>query len=114
VGLLWLLGCQFTGDAVTDLLRVPLPGPVAGMLILFLALQWHGPRGNHGVFVAGDVLLRHLQLLFVPAGVGVVVYLREIADNAWPLLAAMVVSWALGLATVGWSTTLLTRRGPGR
>ena len=38
-GLTWLLGCQLLGELVVRLADLPIPGPVVGMLILFVLLQ---------------------------------------------------------------------------
>ncbi len=38
-GLTWLLACQLAGELVVRLLDVPVPGPVVGMLILFVLLR---------------------------------------------------------------------------
>ena len=63
-------------------------------------------------------LLEHLQLLFVPAGVGVVAYASTLRDQALPLGLAVVVSWLAGLATVAWTLTVVARllgaRAPAR
>lgn len=108
-GILWLLGCQLVGQLIADLLRIPVPAPVIGMVLLFLSLQWQRPAENDSTLRVADFLLRHLQLLFVPAGVGVVVYLRTIAHHAGPIVAAMAVSWTVGLAVVGWTAVALSR-----
>lgn len=63
---------------------------------------------------AADGLLRHLQLLFVPAGVGVVAYVSTIRQDALTIAVAVVVAWFAGLAVVGWGTTLLERLGQPR
>jgi holin-like protein len=42
-------------------------------------------------------LLSHLSLLFVPAGVGVMLHLRRLADEALAVGVALVVSTALSI-----------------
>ena len=113
-GLTWLLGCQLVGEVLVRLTDAPVPGPVVGMVVLFVLLQVRRAGDDATVVRAATGLLRHLQLLFVPAGVGVVVYLGTIRDQALPLLAGLVVSWALGLAVVGWTTVALERIGARR
>lgn len=113
-GLTWLLACQLTGEVVVRLLDVPVPGPVVGMMILFVLLRVRGSGDDATVVRAGQGLLRHLQLFFIPAGVGVVTYLATIRDNAVPIAVALVGSWLLGLAVVGWTTVLLERWLPER
>jgi putative effector of murein hydrolase LrgA (UPF0299 family) len=99
VGLLALLACQLAGEFVVRLLGVPLPGPVAGLAILLVALTLWQPAAGSRTVRAAEVLLRHLQLFFVPAGVGVVQYLSLIAASAVPLVAGLLLSWFAALAT---------------
>ena len=113
-GLTWLLGCQLLGEVIVRLTDAPVPGPVVGMVVLFALLQLRRSGDDATVVRAADRLLRHLQLFFVPAGAGVVVYLATIRDHAAPLVVALVVSWVLGLAVVGWTTVLLERVGARR
>lgn len=100
-GLTWLLGCQVVGELVVRLTGLPVPGPVVGMVLLFVVLQVRRPSADAGVFEASDALLRHLQLLFVPAGVGIVAYLSVLGRDAVPVVGGLVGSWLLGLVLVG-------------
>jgi holin-like protein len=92
-GVIALLGCQLAGEFVV----LPVPGPVVGMVFLFVVLQVRRPGPEAGVVRAADLLLRHLSLLFVPAGVGVVQYLPAIAAAALPIVAGLLVSWLAAL-----------------
>jgi holin-like protein len=98
-GLLVLLGCQLVGEFLVRLLDVPIPGPVVGMVLLLALLQLREPAKDSGVVQVAEGLLKHLQLLFVPAGVGVVQYLSVIGASAVPLVVGLVVSWFAALAT---------------
>jgi len=108
-GLLWLLGCQLVGELVSRSLDLPVPGPVLGMALLFGLLQWRRPPDTANVLRTSDAMLRHLQLLFVPAGVGVVTYLAVLRDDALPIVGALLVSFVAGLAVVGGVVSLMTR-----
>ncbi len=108
-GLTWLLACQLVGEVLVRLTDVPVPGPVVGMLLLFVLLRLRRAGDDATVVRAADGLLRHLQLMFVPAGVGVVAYTATLRDEALPIAVAVSVSWLLGLAVVGWTVTLLVR-----
>ncbi|GGO72660.1 CidA/LrgA family protein [Nocardioides deserti] len=113
VGLTWLVVCQLVGEVLVHLTDAPLPGPVVGMVVLLLALEVRRRRGHDTdrdpAVRAADGLLRHLQLLFVPAGVGVVAYLGAIRDDAVPIVVAVAGSWVLGIVVIGWTTRLLER-----
>jgi len=108
-GVLALLGCQLAGELVVRLFGIELPGPVVGMLVFLLVLRFARPRPSSGLVRGPSLLLRHLQLLFVPAGVGVVVYLDELRDHVWPLAAGLWVSWFAGLAVTGAVVAALAR-----
>ena len=112
-GLLVLLGCQLAGEFVVRLLDLPVPGPVAGMVVLLLLLTLREPAPDGPVVKVANGLLRHLQLLFVPAGVGVVQYLSVIGASAVPLVVGLLVSWFAALATTAAVAVLLLRLGKG-
>lgn len=108
-GLTWLVAFQLLGELVVRVADLPVPGPVVGMLLLFCFLRLRRYDDAGSIVRAGSALLRHLQLFFVPAGVGVVVYLGLIGREALPIGVAMLVSWLLGLAVVGWTAVALER-----
>jgi len=113
-GLLVLLGCQLAGEFVVRLLDLPVPGPVAGMVLLLVLLQVLRPARDSAVPRVAEGLLKHLQLLFVPAGVGVVQYLSVIGASAVPIVVGLFVSWFAALAATALVASLLlkvTRQG---
>lgn len=92
-----LLICQLIGEATVRGLALPVPGPVLGMALLFCGLLLRGgiPRDIETV---GGALLKHLSLLFVPAGVGVMLYLPLFAAEWEAIAASLVISTALTIA----------------
>lgn len=100
-----LLGCQLLGEVLVRLTEVPVPGPVVGMALLFLALVLRGllykAETPAPVRDTAAGLLRHLSLLFVPAGVGVMVHLPRLAEEWLPLTVALVVSTLLTIVVTG-------------
>jgi holin-like protein len=113
-GLLALLGCQLVGEVAVRLTGVEFPGPVLGMLLFFVVLRLRKPGESSGLVAAPRLLLTHLHLLFVPAGVGIVVYLGRIRDDAVPLGAGLWVSWLLGFVVTAWVAALLLRTAKDR
>ena len=108
-GLTVLLLCQFAGELVAAVTRVPVPGAVLGLVLLLGWLQWRRPAPEAGTVRAAEALLKHLQLLFVPAGVGVVAYLTVLREHALPVSVSLVGSWLAGLLVVGWIVQLMVR-----
>jgi putative effector of murein hydrolase LrgA (UPF0299 family) len=91
-----LLTCQLAGEVLVRAAEVPLPGPVLGMLFLFLLLFFRRSIWQ-GLDVTADTLLRNLSLLFVPAAVGVVQHAATLGAYWAALSAALIVSTALTL-----------------
>lgn len=92
--------CQLIGEAVVTVLVLPIPGPVLGMALLFAGLMVKGSvPGDLGR--VGDSLLKHLSLLFIPAGVGVMLHAELLKREIVPLSVALIVSTLLAIAVTG-------------
>lgn len=89
-----LLGFQLTGEFLTQLLGLPVPGPVIGMALLFASMSAL-PALAAALRETATELLQHLSLLFVPAGVGVMLHAHRVADEWVALVAALVGSTVL-------------------
>lgn len=107
-----LLLCQLAGELAARLLHLPIPGPVLGMLLLFAGLLLRGGVPAAIQDTAGG-LLRHLSLLFVPAGVGVMVHVTRLETEALPIIVALFGSTLFGIAvTAKVMAFLLSRSDP--
>ncbi|HAF55829.1 MAG TPA: murein hydrolase regulator LrgA [Thauera sp.] len=104
-----LLVFQLVGEVIARGLGLPIPGPVIGMALLFLALLLRGGPSEDVRQTAGQ-LLQHLSLLFVPAGTGIVLYGDRIAAEWLPLLAALFLSTFLAIAVTALVLSALTRK----
>jgi len=99
-GFLVLLVCQFCGEIIVRYLDLPFPSPVVGMVILLVGLMIRGEVPK-GIRLASEGLLSYLALLFVPAGVGLMVHYRLIAADGLTILAALILSTAITLLVTG-------------
>lgn len=108
VGLLLLLLCQLLGEWIVLALALPVPGPVVGMVLLLVGLivTKHVPDF---VRAPAEGLLRHLALLFVPAGVGLMVHAELIAAEWLVILVALVVSTVVTILVTALMLKWLTR-----
>jgi putative effector of murein hydrolase LrgA (UPF0299 family) len=95
-GFVLLLACQLAGEALSRSLALPVPGPVLGLVLLLAGLR-AVPRLEARAAPVADGLLRHLALLFVPAGVGVVQHAGLLAEHGAALMAVLVGSTAVTL-----------------
>ncbi len=109
-----LLIFQLVGEVAVRALMLPIPGPVVGMLALLLVLSGRGKapptltRATHG-------LLQHLSLLYIPAGVGVMVHLSLIQREWLAIALALVLSTTFTLIvtalTLRWLVQLTASAG---
>ncbi len=112
-GLLDVLLCWAAGEVLARVADLPLPGPVLGLVLLLGLLAVQGRRGDPDDPRSGpaaDLLLRHLALLFVPAGAGVITYLSLLQDEAVPVVAGLVIPLVVGVVGTGVVVDRLLRR----
>ncbi|MBR9971676.1 CidA/LrgA family protein [Magnetospirillum sulfuroxidans] len=103
-----LLVCQLIGETIAKVFTLPVPGPVIGMVLLFLGLVIR--RGlPTDLDKTATFLLSQLSLLFIPAGVGVVVHAKLIASEWLPISAALVLGTAITIAVTGLTMTALLK-----
>ncbi|MEP0232913.1 CidA/LrgA family protein [Roseibium sp.] len=103
-----IFACQLVGELLKVALELPVPGPVIGMVLLFAGLMVK--RGiPEDLAKVGDTFLSNLSLLFVPAGVGVMLHIALIGEQALPITLALVGST---LATI--AVTALVMRAMSR
>ncbi len=90
-GFTLLLIYQLGGEVIVLLLGLPIPGPVIGMILLLITLLLRGriPASLDNVSTA---LLNHLSLLFIPAGVGLMIHFELIADQWLPIVLTLILS----------------------
>ena len=92
-----LLVYQTIGEFLAHAFDLPVPGPVIGMLLLFVSLLIKG-SAPVSLRDTANTLLSHLSLLFVPAGVGIMVHVGRIRAEALPIVVSLVVSTAATIA----------------
>lgn len=109
IGMSVLLGCQFLGELLSKGFAIPVPGPVLGMVILLIGLLINGHVPD-ALRKTGEGLLRYLTLLFVPAGVGLMVHFELIRADFWTLIITLVLSTAITLAVTAKVLDWLARR----
>lgn len=103
-----IFACQLAGELLVAALGLPVPGPVAGMLILLTGLLAHGAVPEN-LAAVGDFILGNLSVLFVPAGVGVMLHAGLLGDDWLPVSVALVASTILTIAVTALAMQWLTR-----
>lgn len=103
-----LLSFQLVGELISRGLGLPVPGPVIGMVLLFVFLLT-APRAAAAILPTALGLLGHLSLLFVPAGVGVTRHLARLGADGPAIAAALVISTAAAIAAGALTFRLVAR-----
>jgi holin-like protein len=108
-----ILTCQLIGEVTVLVARLPVPGPVLGMLLLLGWLFWRGGVAESVAHTA-DSLLGHLSLLFVPAGVGVLVHWERVRGQWEAIAVALVLGTLITLAVTALTMVAVAHLTEGR
>ncbi len=102
-----IFSCQLIGELLVSATGLPLPGPVVGMAILFTGLLLKGHIPDE-LGKTADALIENLALLFIPAGVGVMMHVQLIGRDWLPISVALVTSTALTIIVTAWMMAWLS------
>jgi holin-like protein len=103
-----LLFFQLAGEALSRGLNLPVPGAVVGMALLFVFLCIKGGVSVELEKTTG-YLLRYMTILFVPAGVGVMLILPILHKEGLPIMLATLISTGIAIAVTAWLAQALSR-----
>lgn len=96
-GLVLLLVFQLLGNVAEMYFHLPVPGSVLGMFLLLVALIANDRLASL-VRPISLVLISYLAVLFVPAGVGIMLHIDRLKNEALPIGVSLVVSTILTIA----------------
>jgi putative effector of murein hydrolase LrgA (UPF0299 family) len=105
-----LLLFQLAGELLRAAAHIQVPGPVLGMILLAAWYILRRREPEPALEQAADGLLSWLGLLFVPAGVGIIVNLALLRTVWLPVSVALIGSTFLTLLTTAWIMHRLGRR----
>lgn len=103
-----IIGICFVGELLNRLLKIPVPGNVLGMIILFACLCT-GVIKLEMIKEISDFLLDHLAFFFIPAGVGLLACMDVLAGKWLAFLAVCLVTTILVMLVAGHTVQLLKR-----
>ncbi len=107
--MLILLVYQLAGEIIVRASALPFPGPVMGMLLLFLTLLLRRSLVEK-IEKTTEFMLQNLTLLYVPAAVGVMVHLSLLQREGIAIVLTLVGSVLLTLAITAVSLNLLINK----
>ena len=92
---------------------LPLPGPLLGMVLLFVFLSVSKGTAAQAVIACGEHFLKHYAFFFIPAGVGVMVNIHQLQGSMLGVVASLVLSSLLSLIVTAVTMQLLIKRRRG-
>ena len=98
--LLIIFGFSFNGNVISNVFRLPVPGSILGMILLFLALQFKILEFRH-VDEAGSFLINNMTILFLPAGVGIMAKWNLISHFWAQILLIVVAALIINMLILG-------------
>lgn len=108
-GLTWLVLFQLLGTGLNVLILPVLPGPILGLVLLFIFLALRG-KVSEPINEAATGLLRYLPVLLLPPAVGVIVHFDDILADFWAIAAALFFSVVISILFAGWLMQFLIVR----
>jgi len=105
-----LLFIQFLGTWIIGTLNIPLPPALLGMILLAIAMLNNVIKINW-VEDTCTVLIEKMGMLFVPAGISILLYKEAILKEWFAIFATIFFSSVIVIVATGLFVDILLRRG---
>lgn len=105
-----ILFISFLGEVLKEMIPLPIPASIYGMLLLFLGLTCKAIRLEQ-VCDAGKFLVEVMPVMFIPAGVGLMASWGVLKPLLLPVLVITVTSLITVLCVSGRLAQAVIRRG---
>ena len=108
-----ILMITFLGEGLKYILPLPIPASIYGMVILFVCLLT-GMINLESVHDAGKFLIEIMPVMFIPAGVGLMVSWGVLKPMLLPVSIITIGSLFTVIATTGLISQWIIRKGQKR
>ena len=95
-----ILAISFVGELLHALLPLPVPASIYGLVLMLIGLQT-GILPLNAVNEAGGFLIEIMPMLFIPAGVGLMVSWGDLKPVLVPIMVTIVVTTVLVMGVSG-------------
>lgn len=103
-----IMAVSFVGEFLNQVLPLPVPGSVYGLILMFVCLLTKAIKLEQ-VEDAGDFLIRLMPVLFVGPSVSLITVMGGLADKLVPILAVCIVSTMAVMAVTGLTAQAVLR-----
>ncbi|SDM52895.1 Putative effector of murein hydrolase LrgA, UPF0299 family [Oryzisolibacter propanilivorax] len=97
-----LIAFQLLGELLVRWLQLPLPGALAGMLLMLVALLGLG-RVPQALQRVSDGLLQNMMLMFIPSIAAVMLHFEHLAREWLPFAVSGIVGAGVTFAVTAWT-----------
>jgi len=104
-----ILGIYLLGEFISQVLSLPIPGNILGMIILLFLLLTKVVKLEQIETVA-NFLLDHLAFFFIPAGVGLMTSVDIIKDSWLKLIIVCIATTIIIIASTGLIVQYITKK----
>jgi len=108
-----IMGITFLGEVLNNLIPLPIPASIYGMIILFVLLL-SGVLKLGQVEETGDFLVNIMPVMFIPAAVGILDSLAAVRTMLIPILITITLITCLVMIITGKVTEFLIQKRGGR
>ncbi|MCM3236381.1 CidA/LrgA family protein [Heyndrickxia oleronia] len=105
--LLWVI--NELGNFIVNILHIPVPGNIIGMLLLLIFLLT-GIIQLKWIDIGASLLNRHLSFFFIPISVGLMTLGSIFMSSGFRLLFILVLSAIIGIIGTGLTSQLLAKK----
>lgn len=105
--IIMLVSC--IGELLYSLLPFPIPATIYGLVIMLFLLCFK-IIPLHAVKETAEFLIKIMPVMFIPAGVGLIVYWSQLKEFLIPICVIIVVSSILVMLVTGKVSDLLIRK----
>lgn len=99
-GLTLIFGFYFAGELIGELLNLHIPGSVIGMILLVFALI-SGLVDVDDVEKEAGLFIENMSIMFIPPGVGIILYLGLLKTELIPIFGALLLSFLITIVFTG-------------
>ncbi|HEX3030189.1 MAG TPA: CidA/LrgA family protein [Clostridia bacterium] len=103
-----ILAVSFIGEVLRYVIPLPVPASIYGLILMFLALQTKVIRLEQ-VKKTGTFLIKIMPLMFIPAGVGLLVSWEALKSILVPVIIIMILTTVVVMAVTGRVTQFIIR-----
>jgi len=104
-----ILGIYLLGEFISQVLSLPIPGNILGMIILLFLLLTKVVKLEQ-IETTANFLLDHLAFFFIPAGVGLMTSVNIIKDSWLKLIVVCIATTIIIIASTGLIVQYITRK----